>query len=837
MNSSQPYDKQKVPDNEATLSDCKVELEQLRTELLYLNQTHNHAEINGMFGSYRYDFKTGKITYSDNLYRIIGCEPQEFTGGTDNFANFIHPDDIDYVAKARDEALMDKHISTWEYRLIRKDGKIINVRGTAKYIAEEGNIKYMIGTLQDITAEKVKEQKIIEAKESLELQNKKLLASEERYHRMVEEVQDYAILYLNKEGVIENWNKGAEKIKGYTAQEIIGKNFHVFYTPLDRENHLPEKLLKQALQEGTARHEGWRVRKDGSVFWGFIVITALFDDQKQVIGFSKVTRDLTSWKVAQDKIEETNIHLKNKTNQLLEAQQLAHIGSWEWEVKENRIQWSDELFRIFGLDPQEFETDYESYLRYTHPEDKEKVNRVVNQALKDHQPYNFLHRVVHPDDQVRIVSATGQVFTDNSGNINRMSGTVQDITEQKRYETELKESEERFLKIFDNNPVAMTLTQIRTKAIKYANNHFYSSFGYTKEDVIGHTSEEIKLLSKEENERIIAVILNSLHQESHSQAELQALSVEETEELLFKLKQTDATRNFEVQYTRKNGETFPALVSYEMLKIGNEKYTITSYQDITQRKKAEEQLKNQNRELEKMNKELQSFAYVSSHDLQEPLRKIQTFATRILEKEYENLSEKGKEQFNRMHNAAKRMQTLIEDLLTYSRATRSENPIFENTDLSSIVNEVKEELKEDLQQKNAIIESTKMCKVNIIPFQFRQLLHNLIGNSLKFSNPEHPPRIKIGSEIDLGIKFGNENLPPYHKYCHITISDNGIGFEPQYNEKIFEVFQRLHEKDKYKGTGIGLSIVKKIVENHNGIITAKGELNKGATFNIYIPTQ
>ena len=160
---------------------------------------------------------------------------------------------------------------------------------------------------------------------------------------------------------------------------------------------------------------------------------------------------------------------------------------------------------------------------------------------------------------------------------------------------------------------------------------------------------------------------------------------------------------------------------------------------------------------------------------------------------------------------------------------------FEKTDLNKIIEEVKDDLKEELQQKHATIEVQEMCEANIIPFQFRQLLLNLLNNSLKFSNPGEAPRIEIKSEIAKGVKLNNEKLAKEIKYCHISVSDNGIGFEQQYSEKIFEVFQRLHSKNEYNGTGIGLSIVKKIVENHNGFITAKGELNKGATFDIYIP--
>lgn len=235
------------------------------------------------------------------------------------------------------------------------------------------------------------------------------------------------------------------------------------------------------------------------------------------------------------------------------------------------------------------------------------------------------------------------------------------------------------------------------------------------------------------------------------------------------------------------------------------------------------------------NKELLAFTYVSSHDLQEPLRKIQTFVTIILEKENENLSENGKYNFQRMQLAAGRMQQLIDDLLAFSRINTTELK-FEKADLRIIVDEVNVELKDTIQEKNAIIEAAHLCSANIITFQFRQLMYNLISNALKFSKPDVPPHIIIKSRIIKGNKLYNEKLSPDKSYCHIMIKDNGIGFESHFSERIFEVFQKLHGKDVYGGTGIGLAIVKKIVENHNGIIIATSELNKGATFDIYFPS-
>ena len=245
-------------------------------------------------------------------------------------------------------------------------------------------------------------------------------------------------------------------------------------------------------------------------------------------------------------------------------------------------------------------------------------------------------------------------------------------------------------------------------------------------------------------------------------------------------------------------------------------------------------LEQKNEELIQSNKELESFNYISSHDLQEPLRQIQNFTSRIITNEQQNLSDKGKNYLEKVNNAANRMQTLIADLLAYSRTKTAERK-FEITDLNTIVEDVTTEFKETIDEKHATIEVGEMCEANIIPFQFRQLMHNIIGNALKFSNPDIPPLIKIKSCNIRYSKTNDAKLTLGKEYCHISITDNGIGFEPQYKDRIFEVFQRLHDKQKINGTGIGLAIVKKIVENHNGIITATSELNEGATFDIYIP--
>jgi PAS domain S-box-containing protein len=487
---------------------------------------------------------------------------KEYTGitpyGEFEWKAIIHPDDYNDNAKCWMHSLETGELYRYDVRIKNKEGQYRwhTIIGDPVF-DKENKIKKWVGACTDIHADKAftqeLEMQVKQRTKELSLINESLKKSEERYHLMVGEVQDYAILYLNTNGTIENWNMGAEKIKGYRSEEIIGKNFSLFYTETDQKNNLPQTLLDIAKKEGKVNHEGWRVRKDGSLFWANVVITAINSDKQEIIGFSKVTHDLTEKKEADDRIKLNKLELETK-----------------------------------------------------------------------------------------------------------------------------------------------------------------------------------------------------------------------------------------------------------------------------------------NEQLEKMNKELQSFAYISSHDLQEPLRKIQAFSTLIMEKELTNLSDNGRDIFTRMHSAAQRMQILINDLLAYSRTNVHERK-FEKADIAQIIEEVREDMAEELEQKNAIIENCQPCFISIIPFQFRQLIYNLISNALKFAQENIPPHIKIKTEIALGETLNNNQLAKGIKYCHISIADNGIGFDQEYSDKIFEVFQRLHGRSQYSGTGIGLAIVKRIVDNHHGFISAQGEENKGATFDIYIP--
>ncbi len=241
-----------------------------------------------------------------------------------------------------------------------------------------------------------------------------------------------------------------------------------------------------------------------------------------------------------------------------------------------------------------------------------------------------------------------------------------------------------------------------------------------------------------------------------------------------------------------------------------------------------------NDELKAANKELANLNWISTHDLKEPLRKIQIFASKVLDRENPDLSVQVKDSVERMRFAAEKMQLLIEDILTYSKTGNTEK-VFEETDLNILLDSVLEELRDNIDEKNALVKASKLPKLNIIPFQIHQLFVNLISNALKFSKQDVAPVITVALEKVTGDVIPDDKVNKTDAYYAISFVDNGIGFEKEYEHRIFDVFQRLHPAHKYPGTGIGLAICKKIMENHKGHIMADSELDMGSRFTIYFP--
>jgi signal transduction histidine kinase len=264
--------------------------------------------------------------------------------------------------------------------------------------------------------------------------------------------------------------------------------------------------------------------------------------------------------------------------------------------------------------------------------------------------------------------------------------------------------------------------------------------------------------------------------------------------------------------------------------------------EIKERKASEEKVKHLNRQLleniaslEQANKDLDRFAFMASHDLQEPLRKIRMFSDRLALKYNEMMDEDGRTNIQRIHKAAERMQNLITDILTFSKIS-VDTPSFINCDMNALIDEVLVDLDEEIKAKSGRVVVEKLPTLSVNPSLIKPLFHNLIGNALKYCKKDINPVVKISSEISSQLN-GQINQPTSPKYCRIYIQDNGIGFDQKYAEEIFGMFKRLHHNSEFQGTGIGLALCKKIVEQHKGYISARSKINEGSTFIISLPVQ
>ena len=491
------------------------------------------------------------------------------------------------------------------------------------------------------------------------------------YQKMIEEIEDYAIVLLDKNGLIQNWNRGAQLIELYKEEEVIGKHFSMFYLEQDLAAGMPGKLIREAEEKGRAIHEGWRKRKDGTRFWGSITITAIHGDDNEIIGFSKVTRDLTDKKIAEDSLK----------------------------MSEERY----------------------------------------HQMIAEVQDYAII-----------LLDADGLIQNWNAG----------------------------------------------AEKIK----------GYGSAEILGK-SFELFYTPEDREDRLPFKLL--------------------------KIARESGKAIHEGWRVRKDGSRFWGTIVITALHgktghiIGFSKVT----RDLTQKKMDDEKLLAYTAELEIQNSELEQFAYVASHDLQEPLRKIQTFAE-LIQENYDN-KEFVSKYFEKLNSSARRMSALIRSLLNYSRLSRDRSET-RQIDLNTVLTEVMQDFELLIGEKNARITSGTLPTVEGNQMQLGQLFSNLISNSLKFSTVD--PSINI-----ISSKVRKDQIPDapasLHEknYWRIDFADNGIGFEQQYDKVIFSLFQRLHGKQEYAGTGIGLALCKKIVENHNGFISASGEKGTGATFTIYLP--
>ena len=393
-------------------------------------------------------------------------------------------------------------------------------------------------------------------------------------------------------------------------------------------------------------------------------------------------------------------------------------------------------------------------------------------------------------------------FLDNTGKPNKYLAIRSNITDRVVSQQNLKASEENYRSLYENTIVALITVDIRSLKPVMVNETAARLFGYSSvADFLEYFDPTFHFIEHSDSIETWIHVWKGEGRESQVQ-----------------------------QLKRIDGRAFWAKVFLNVNASGELAHCVVI--DITHQIQTTEKLEEKVKELEKVNKELESFTFISSHDLQEPLRKVRNFVSVLLATENSNLSLDGQHYLKRLSETSQKMQLLIEDLLIYSR-TRNATREFKRSCLDELIMEVLKEFAEQIRYKNAIIDSGHHCRTNVIPFQFRQLISNLISNSLKFSAPARQLRINILSEISFGHSI-DPLLLPDKKYCHLRYSDNGIGFDPKYNERIFEIFERLNSSDLFPGTGMGLAICRRIAENHDGMIKASGQPDKGVIFDVYL---
>jgi PAS domain S-box-containing protein len=638
-----------------------------------------------------------------------------------------------------------------------------------------------------------------------------------------------------------------------------------------------------------------------------------------------------------------------------QAQQIAHIGNWSLELSSNAITWSNELYRIYELEPQ---TSLKGLASFNHPEDAEMVRREMAHSRETGEPHDFCYRILFPDGREKHLHALGRVQKNEKGEAEKIIGTLQDVSSLKLIEKEHQEKEYFIQKITELTPSIISVYEIKTGRFQFINQAFQTIMGYRPKDLLEagagfflgilHPNDLPRILAEyraaietanqedaantqrirefsfrmrhadgqwrwmhtfgavfergnnNEVETIINVSLDVTTQmtsditirqnaeEFRKQEDRYYKMIDEVQDYAILLLSTDGIienwntgaqkikgykseeiigKNFRIFYPPEDRQTnLPEKLILEASQKGrashegwrlrkdqtrfwgsivitalhNKQGDVIGFSKVTrdlthvklaedERRRYTQELERKNEELEQKNTELESFTYIASHDLQEPVRKIRIWTNRLEEKD--DLSDDLKDSLGKIQNACVRMQRLIQGVLQYSQANMMQVPR-ELTDLDLVMDEVLLDFSEAIQEKQIVIERDHLPALYIVRLQFVQLFSNIISNAIRYSRSDLRPLIKITSELDVeeGAVSGEKN-----GFYKITISDNGIGFIQEYADKMFELFRRLESGPGHTGTGVGLAICKKIINNHQGTITAKGEPGKGASFIIKLP--
>lgn len=556
-----------------------------------------------------------------------------------------------------------------------------------------------------------------------------------------------------------------------------------------------EAAIHQALLSHTDYEAEYRViYPDGTIHWLIGKGRGIYDRTGQPVKMLGVIIDITDRKQAEAALQASE-------EQLRLTLEFAQIGSWDWQIQENRIIWNNNHFQLFGLDPKTTEANYEIWRDRVHPDDIERVEATIRDALLTRIDYDIEYRVVYPNGSIHWRIAKGRAIYERSGQPVRMLGVIFDINERKKIEAALLASEKQLRSILENMPVMLDAVDAEGNIIVW-NQECERVTGYSAEEIM-HNPQAWEILYPDPSYR--QKMIAQWQKMGHNY------------------------RNWEWNLVSKNGKI--KTIAWSNI---SEFFSVPGWAvwgvgiDITERKKAEleiiqlnqtleQRVKERTAELAAANKELEAFSYSVSHDLRAPLRGIDGFSKVLLERYANQLDDRGKHYLDRIRAGTQRMGELIEDMLMLSRVTRTEIkrvPV----NLSAIVQETIKNLIESQPQRSVQWNINPEITVLGDAALLRIVLENLLSNAWKFTSN------CTQTQIEFSTTLISDNTPAYF------IRDNGVGFDMTYVNKLFIAFQRLHSTDEFPGTGVGLAIVQRIIHRHGGKVWAEAIINQGATF-------
>ena len=687
-------------------------------------------------------------------------------------------------------------------------------------------VQQIISVSRDITETKKAEQEIKAARKLFEL----------TLHNVPS-----AVYHLSSKGEILYLNQLAAEQMGYDSiDEVLAeKDVYQFRNKLEERfdilNEKGEKLCADETCSSITLKTGKPAevvvkfihKKKGSSFWLLTKSVPLLDANGEITNVFTACTDITHQKESEKEIEKIAAHFKLATDS-------ANVGVWSLDIKTEKLKWSVLHKEMWGYNGDRTDLTYKDWHTIIVQDDKALAFKRVEEARLNHSFYEVEYRINKADDNaIRYVRSVGKFYYNNNGEAETMTGISLDITEQKNSELALERMASHFKLATDSANVGIWSLNFQTQTLDWSGLH-KKMWGYDEQRTDLTFEDWYKTIL--EHDKVLALKRVEDARVNHTPYEVE-----------YRIKR--ANDNV-IRWMKSSGQFYYNEVG--------EALTLTGISlDITEQKSFTEELENRvherteelafrskqleeinkvldvnNIELENVNAELQSFTYVASHDLQEPLRTIKLFSKRIIEAE--EFSDKTKNYFNFIIDASERMRNLIVSLIDFSRTERSEKD-FIPCNLNEIVEESKNDLHVSIIEKNAVIESEDLPTIKGMQMQLSQLFSNIISNAIKYSKPVVAPHIKISVATIQGEEIAHSSAVKQTTYHAIKIKDNGIGFEKEYETKIFEVFQRLHGRNEYSGTGIGLAIVKKIATNHNGFIVAEGKPDIGATFTVYLP--